>query len=104
MAAARAAGCPRREVLLRIALRADARIADARGIDADGGELHAQRIEHADVARRANAAAPEQLGEALLDLDPYLEAAVMDVRADVDVVTSGESVLLIRGFRTIFER
>ena len=88
--------------MLRMALRADARIADAGGIDAYSRKLHAQRIEHADTARRANAAWAEQLGEALLHLGPHLEAAIVDVRADVDVVTGCEFALLIGGFSTIF--
>ena len=102
MAAARAAGRPIGEVLLRMALRADARIADAGEIDAYGRKLHAQRVEHADMARRANADWAEQLGEALFHLGPHLEAAIMDMRADVDVVTGSEFELLIRGFGAIF--
>ena len=64
-----------------MALRADARIADAGEIDAYG-----------------------QLGEALFHLGPHLEAAIMDMRADVDVVTGSEFELLIRGFGAIFMR
>ena len=90
--------------MLRMALRADARIADARRIDAYGRKLDAQRLEHADVARRANAALPEQLGEALLHLSSHLEAAIVDVRADVNVVASSDFALLIRRVRSIFER
>ena len=86
------------------ALRADARIADARRVDAYGRKLDTQRIEHADVARWANAALPEKLGEALLNLASHLEAAIVDVRADVDVVIGSDFVLLIRRFRSIFER
>ena len=104
MATAGAAGCPIGEVPLRIALGADARIADARRVDAYGRKLDTQRIEHADVTRWANAALPEQLGEALLDLASHLEAAIVDVRADVDIVTSSGFALLIRRFRAIFER
>ena len=102
MAAARAAGRAIGEVLLRMALRADARIADTGRIDAYGRKLHAQRIEHADMARRANAAWAEQLGEALLHLGPHFETTIVDVRADVDIVTGCKFALLIRGFSTIF--
>ena len=83
-------------------MRANARIADARRIDAYRCKLDAQRLEHADVARRANAALPEQLGEALLHLSSHLEAAIVDVRADVNVAASSNFALLIRGFRTVF--
>ena len=56
------------------------------------------------MTRWANAALTEQLGEALLDLASHLEAAIVDVRADVDVVIGSDFVLLIRRFRSIFER
>ena len=102
MAAACAAGRPIGEVPLRIALGADARIADAGRIDAYSHKLHAQRVEHTDMARRANAAWAEQLGEALLHLGPHFETAIVDVRADVDVVIDCEFALLIRCFSTIF--
>ena len=84
-------------------MRADACIADARRVDAYGRKLDTQRIEHADVTRWANAALPEQLGEAMLDLASHLEAAIVDVRADVDVVAGSDFALLIRRFRSIFE-
>ena len=85
-------------------MRADARIADARRVDAYGRKLNTQRIEHADVTQWANAALPEKLGEVLLDLASHLEAAIVDVRADVDVVIGSDFTLFIRRFRSIFER
>ena len=101
MAAARAARCAIRIIRLGIALSADARIADARRIDAGGNKRRAQRVEHANVALPFDARCTELGAERIGDILADLEVAGVDVRADVNVVAAQVRAHLIGAARAI---